>query len=152
MVFESTISEQRKVVHMASLVKSFDSEENLETFSLLWLDASVNNCQENVDAQHQLRTSINFLRTFEEVDQCEAYIRSKSKDDRIILITSGRLGQIIVPQIHSLRTLSSIYVYCKDKKLNEAWANQYKKVSSFPMIAVDWSMDCLGARSDCFIE
>ena len=113
---------------MSALVKSFDSEENLETFSLLWLDASVNNCQENIDAQHQLRTSINFLRTFEDIDPCETYIRSKSKDDRIILITSGRLGQIIVPRIHSLRPISAIYVYCKDKKLNEPWANQYKKV------------------------
>ena len=136
---------------MSSLVKSFDSEENLETFSLLWLDASVNNCQENIDAQHQLRTSINFLRTFEDVDQCEAYIRSKSKDDRIVLITSGRLGHIIVPRNHSLRPLSSIYVYCKDKKINEAWANQYKKVSSWPMVDALLKMDNLGARSDCFI-
>jgi tetratricopeptide (TPR) repeat protein len=103
-------------------------EENLETFSLIWLDASVNDAQENLDAQQQLRTSINFLKTFEDGDVCEKYIRTTAKDDRIVLIISGRLGQIIVPRIHSLRQIISIYVYCKDKKRNEAWANQFKKI------------------------
>jgi hypothetical protein len=112
-------------------VVSCGIEENLETFSLIWLDASVNDSGENIDAQQQLRTSINFLKTFEDSDRCEEYIRSKAKDDRIVLITSGRLGQIIVPRIHSLRQITSIYVYCKDKKINEAWANQFKKVNKY---------------------
>jgi hypothetical protein len=110
---------------------SFITEENLETFSLLWLDASVNDVQENIDAQQQLRTSINYLKTFEDGDKCEEYIRSVPKDDRIILIISGRFGEIIVPRIHSLRQISSIYVYCKDKKRHETWANQFKKVNQY---------------------
>ncbi|CAM4923075.1 unnamed protein product [Rotaria socialis] len=107
---------------------TFMIEENLETFSLIWLDASVNETQENIDAQHQLRTSINFLKTFDDADKCETYIKSLQRDDRVVLIASGRLGQIIVPRIHSLRQLAAIYVYCKDKKRNELWANQFKKV------------------------
>ncbi|CAF3522958.1 unnamed protein product [Rotaria sp. Silwood1] len=103
-------------------------EENLETFSLLWLDASVNDTQENIDAQHQLRTSINFLKIFEDADKCEQYIRSVPKDDRIVFIVSGRFGEIIVPRIHSLRQVSAIYVYCKDKKRNELWSHELKKV------------------------
>lgn len=113
---------------MTATVTSINVEENLETFFLLWLDASVNESEENIDAQQQLRTSINYLKTFEDSDQCEEYIRSRSKDDRIVLIISGRFGKIIVPKIHSLRQISSIYVYCKDKKRNETWANQFKKV------------------------
>jgi hypothetical protein len=54
-----------------------------------------------------------------------------SKDDRIVLIISGRFGEILVPRIHSLRQVSSIYVYCKDKKRNEPWANQFKKVNKY---------------------
>ena len=104
--------------------------QNLETFFLLWLDASVNSSSENVDAQLQLRSSIHYLRTFEDGDECENYIRSVSKHDRVVLIVSGRLGATVVPRIHSLRQLASVYVYCKDKKRNEEWANHFKKVGA----------------------
>jgi len=120
-----------KSVRMTGMTISFITGENLETFSLLWLDASVNDVQENIDAQQQLRTSINYLKTFEDGDKCEEYIRSVPKDDRIVLIISGRFGEIIVPRIHSLRQISSIYVYCKDKKRHEKWANQFKKVNQY---------------------
>lgn len=116
---------------MAGILKSFNAEENLETFSLLWLDAAVNNDQENIDAQRQLRASINFLKIFADGEQCEAHVRAVPKDDRIVLITSGRLGQIIVPRIHPLRQISAIYVYCKDKKINEPWASRFKKVGEY---------------------
>src|ERR1700722_4333463 len=101
----------------AALTTSITSGgNNLETFSLVWLDASVNGSKENIEAQQRLRTSINHLKTFENSDQCEKYIRSVSKDDRIVLIVSGQLGREIVPRIHKLRQVFSIYVYCMDKK------------------------------------
>jgi hypothetical protein len=100
-----------------------------ETFSLIWLDATVNNSQENINAQHQLRKSINHLKTFTDSDQCERYIRSVSVDDQIVLVVSGHLGQVIVPRIHRLRQISSIYVYCMDKAKNEQWSNQFEKVN-----------------------
>ena len=105
-----------------------DEKENLEPFFLLWLDASVNTSDENIKAQKTLRESINFLRTFEDPDVCEQYIRSISPYDQIIFIVSGRLGKIVVPHIHCLRQVSAIYVYCHDKKLNEEWSKPFKKV------------------------
>lgn len=116
---------------MTDATTSFVTKENLETFSLIWLDASVNDSSENVDAQRQLRTSIHFLITFEDGEKCEEYIRTVPRDDRIVLIISGRFGQTIVPRIHSLRQVSDIYVYCKDKKRNEVWAKEFKKVNKF---------------------
>jgi hypothetical protein len=101
---------------------------NLETFSLLWLDAKVNATEENRQAQKKLRQIINHLRTFDNQYQCEQYISFFSEQDRFILIVSGQLGRQIVPQIHRLRQLSAIYVYCRDKKLNEEWAKNYHKV------------------------
>ncbi len=40
-------------------------DENLETYSLIWLDAFVNTSEENFQAQKQLQTSINHLLTFD---------------------------------------------------------------------------------------
>jgi hypothetical protein len=102
---------------------------NLETFSLLWLDAQVNTTEENRQAQRKLRQIINHLRTFDDQNECEQYISYASNQDRFVLIVSGRLGRQIVPEIHHLRQLSAIYVYCSDKKLNEEWAKNYTKVS-----------------------
>lgn len=115
---------------MTGSTASFVVEENLETFSLIWLDAAVNDSQENLDAQQQLRTSINYLKTFDNDAIFEEYVRSTSKDDRIVLIISGRFGVTVVPKIHPLRQITSIYVYCQDKKRNEAWAKEFKKVRS----------------------
>ena len=103
-------------------------DNNLETYSLIWLDAKVNS-QQNINVQQQLRSSINHLETFEQSDQCEQHIRSLSSQDRIVLIVSGRLGQQVVPRIHQLRQISSIYVYCMGKERNEQWANQFNKVN-----------------------
>jgi hypothetical protein len=104
-------------------------KQNLETYFLIWLDDEVNSFNENVKVQQQLRRSINHLTTFDDDNKCEEYIRSVPKDDRIILIVSDQLGQKIVPRIHQLRQVSSIYVYCMNKKQNEQWAQQFSKVS-----------------------
>ena len=99
--------------------------QNFETYCLIWLDASANDSTENVEAQKQIRTSINHLLTFEDDQQCLKYIKKTSKDDRIVLIVSGRLGQIIVPKIVQYRQITSIYIYCMNKQLNQQWAQNY---------------------------
>jgi plasmid stabilization system protein ParE len=103
-------------------------DDNLETFSLLWLDTDVNATEENRQAQLQLRQIINHLKTFDNSQQCHQYILSIPAQDRVVLIVSGRLGRQLVPQIHDLRHISSIYVYCRDKEGNERWAKGFNKV------------------------
>jgi hypothetical protein len=108
--------------------------DNLETFSLLWLDAFVHKSKENVDAQQRLRSIINHLKIFDDIQQCEEYIRQMSHDDRLVLISSGRLGQELVPRIHQLRHVFSIYVYCMDKVRNEMWAKNFRKVITISVL------------------
>ncbi len=106
-------------------------KKNLETYFLIWLDVTVNTSEENIEAQQQLRTSINHLTTFDDENECEEYIRSISKDDRIVLIVSGQLGQQFVPRIHQLQQIFSIYVYCMNKIENEKWTPNFNKVRMF---------------------
>jgi hypothetical protein len=68
--------------------------------SIVWLDASVNNTQENVNAQQMLRIPTNHLKTYTDDKSCEK-------------------GQLIVLRIHSLVQVSAIFVYCTDKKNEE---------------------------------
>ena len=108
---------------------SKSTDENLESLSLIWLDAEVNNSKDNIDVQKRLRSVINYLKTFQDIIECEEYIRSVPDGDRLLLIVSGGLGQELVPRIHKLRQILSIYVFCFDRKKHEEWTNKYCKVS-----------------------
>ncbi|CAF0974270.1 unnamed protein product [Rotaria sordida] len=103
---------------------------NLETFSLVWLDSSINDSQDNLHTQQQLRTIINHLRTFDNSYDCEHYIRSVSNHDRIVIIVSGLSGRQLVPRIHNLRQVCSIYVYCMDRKTNAQWTKNFTKIQA----------------------
>ncbi len=103
---------------------------NLESFACLWLDQNIDSTQGNRDTQKELRHVINHLRTFDNSDECEKYIRQINQE-KVILIVSGSLGQEIVPRLHDLPQLSACYVFCKDKKRNEEWASKYLKVKYF---------------------
>ncbi|CAF1244539.1 unnamed protein product [Adineta steineri] len=113
-------------ISRSSLLSSIG--ENLEIFSVIWLDLSTNNIHENIDIQHQLRSIINYLKLFEDIDDCEQYIRSLSKDDRIVILTNENLALDITSRIHQLRRISSIYIYSIDNEKDYEWTNQYKKI------------------------
>jgi len=110
------------------------SSDNLETFSIWWLDAEINN-QENQEAQKKLRSIINNLKTWQCPKKFVENVERLSRDDRIVMIVSGRMGSEVVPRVHSLQQISSIYVYCMNKKANDQWAQEYRRVLVFFLIS-----------------
>ncbi|CAF5136485.1 unnamed protein product, partial [Rotaria sp. Silwood1] len=56
-----------------------------------------------------------------------ARVRYIHEGDLTILIVSGRMGRIVVPEMQTLRQVSSIYVYCYDKAANEKWSRSFSK-------------------------
>jgi hypothetical protein len=103
-------------------------EMHLEIFCLVWLDASSSG-KDGRDTEQQLRSIINHLKKFQDVASCKKYINARSSKERVVMIVSGRLGREIVPSIHHLRQVISIYVYCMDKEGNKKWAQDYRKVN-----------------------
>lgn len=98
----------------------------VEIFSLIWLDASPVETRNT----EKLRAIINHLKKFQDVESCQHFIKNLSKNDRLMMIVSAQLGREIVPEIHGLQQVISIYVYCKNQKGAEKWASKYKKVYS----------------------
>ena len=119
---------------MASLLSidplTNDNDDNVEIFSLIWLDTNVHT-EENQDMQQRLRPIINHLKKFQDGEECKQYIQQRQKDDRIVLIVGGQLGQGVVPSIHKLRQVSAIYVSSKDKENDEQWGHEFTKVGLF---------------------
>jgi len=126
---------------------TYQTDNNLESFALLWLDAQVDINEANRQAQKQLRNIINYLKTFDDENDCQQYILSVSPQDRVVLIVSGRLGQIIVPRLHQLRQIISIYIYCTNKQANEQWSKRFTKVQYFLQYSLNFSW-FVGQSSD----
>ncbi|CAF2156317.1 unnamed protein product [Rotaria magnacalcarata] len=103
-------------------------DSNLESFSCLWLDRSVNSTEDNIQTQKELRQVINHLRTFDNISECEQCIRQITKE-KVVLIVAGRAGLELVPRIHDLPQFSTCYVFCQDREGNEEWAQKYSKVN-----------------------
>ena len=118
---------------MATSVPSIDdlqantNNQHLKIFSLIWLDANTD-LEGNRNAEQRLRAIINCLMKFQDVKKCQEYIEKQSEKARLIVVVSGRLGQEIIPSIHNIRQVVSIYVYCMDKKSHEQWARNFEKV------------------------
>ncbi|CAF2096809.1 unnamed protein product [Rotaria magnacalcarata] len=110
--------------------EDFDTNNDdryLGLFCLIWLDANIN-AKETRDTEQNLRSIINNLKKFQDVKQCQEFIERRSQNDRLILIVSGQLGKEIMPCIHKIRQVISVYVYCMNKKSNEKWACKFAKV------------------------
>ena len=94
-------------------------KNNLETFLIVWLNANVSKTQDNLDTLTELRASVNYIKTFDDLQECEAYIRN-FKREKIIFIVEGGFGHEFVLRTHDLSQLNCIYVYCLNKVSNEA--------------------------------
>lgn len=64
---------------------------------------------------------------FNDPVECRQFITTHSINP-IVLITSGRLGQDLIEQMHNLQQLSSIYIYCHEPSNYKQWAVGFKKV------------------------
>jgi len=129
--------------------KSCDDDKNLETFSLIWLDAEVNIKTYNIKAQEELRESMNQLKTYEYAEPCQNDIKSLSDKDRIIFLCSGSLGEKVVPNIHHLRQVYSIYIFCLNDERHRQWSREYIKVTGAILCFKNFILFCpLGSR--CF--
>jgi tetratricopeptide (TPR) repeat protein len=104
-------------------------DTDFEIFTLVWVDGAINE-PENKQTQNDLRKLSNQFKTFDNSNECKLYIQSLSIDERIMLIVSGQLGREIVPCIHKIEQIYTIYVYCFDAKTNGEWVKPYFKIKS----------------------
>ncbi|CAF2812392.1 unnamed protein product [Rotaria sp. Silwood2] len=100
---------------------------NLEDFTVIWLDASVNKSEDCLNTKAQLRSVINFIKTFDKMDECIDCIY-EYYTEKIFFIISGALGEQLVPDIHDLQQIQYIYIYCLNKDKHEQWVSNYPKI------------------------
>ncbi|CAF0842947.1 unnamed protein product [Adineta steineri] len=95
---------------------------------LIWLDSNID--ESNYDCQNTittLRRAVNDINTYTNGDQCLEFIQTMV-DNKVCLIVSGSLGQHIVPRVHKMSQVDSIFIFCGNKKYHEQWAKDWAKI------------------------
>ena len=99
-----------------------------QSYPLVWVDPSID--ESNSACQHtlqQLRTVANDITIFTDVDRCVAFLENVY-NEKVIVITSEELGQNLVPCIHSMAQVHTIYIFCNNRVLHEAWTEGWSKI------------------------
>ncbi|CAF2065521.1 unnamed protein product [Rotaria magnacalcarata] len=100
-----------------------------ESLRLILLDDSEDN-EGHRNTEEELRSIINHLEKFQDINKCQQYIENESQKYRFVLIVSGRLGKEIVPSIDKIRQVRSIYVFCMNQAYHKEWTWRFKKVKA----------------------
>ena len=96
---------------------------------LIWLDGNIDE-ESNAEYKRmitQLKRFVETVKTFTDSDQCVEFILTL-ENETVYMITSGSLGQRIVPRISPLRQMNWIFVFCGDQNRHEQWAKEWSKV------------------------
>ena len=100
----------------------------LQNFLLIWVGTNIT-LSDN-DFQHaleELRSMAYDVYIFNEVDECVDFL-TDIDIQHVSLITSGEIGQKLVPTIHSMPYLDGIYFLCDDEDQYVQWAKEWHKI------------------------
>ncbi|CAF1263165.1 unnamed protein product [Adineta steineri] len=102
--------------------------QQVQNVLLVWLDSNID--ETNDDCQNtitKLRYAINDIKTYTNVDQCLEFIQT-IVDKKVCMIIPGFFGQHIVPRVHNMSQVDSIFIFCGNKKRHEQWAKDWPKI------------------------
>ena len=96
---------------------------------LIWLDTDIDD-ENSADYRHmviQLRRVVNTVDAFTDGEECINFIETKN-NEKICMIISGSLGKHIVPRVHNMSQVDSIFIFCGNKKHHEKWVKDWPKI------------------------
>ncbi|CAF1483075.1 unnamed protein product, partial [Adineta steineri] len=102
--------------------------KQMQNVLLIWLDSNID--ETNHDCQNtitKLRRAVNDIHTYTNGDQSLGFIQTVV-DKKVCMIISGSLGQHIVPRVHNMSQVDSIFIFCGNKKYHEQWTKDWPKI------------------------
>ncbi|CAF5224588.1 unnamed protein product, partial [Rotaria magnacalcarata] len=95
---------------------------------VLWVDENIDS--NNPDCKNtlaQLHIVINEVKQCTKWKECIEWL-NKNREETFYVIVSGGLGQSLVPSIHSIPNLDSIYIFCGNQQRHEEWTRRWSKI------------------------
>ena len=103
--------------------------DTVQNFLVVWLEENIDEVNDT-DCQNtiiKLREVVNEVNTFTNMEECVTFINN-IKVERVFLISSDALGQTIVPIVHNMVQVNTIYIFCRNKLRHEQWTKQWFKI------------------------
>ncbi|CAF2123184.1 unnamed protein product [Rotaria magnacalcarata] len=101
---------------------------NVANFLLIWLDVPLDSKSNNGDkSREELQRLVHNIEMFSYSRLCIDFIKTV-KEEQIILIISGSLGERLIPDIHSMHMIHIIYIFCLNKANYQPPMENYSKV------------------------
>ncbi|CAF1320430.1 unnamed protein product [Rotaria sordida] len=124
----STLNQQSNSNRIPKGGRQIDTNEIIENFLLIWLDAEIDKSKEDYqNSIKHLRRTVNTVETFQDTEEC-IDCTSKLQDKKVFLIISGALCQTVVPRIHNMDQVHSIYVFYGKQENYIEWAKDWSKI------------------------
>ncbi|CAF3864337.1 unnamed protein product [Rotaria sp. Silwood1] len=99
-----------------------------ENYIVIWVDGNID--LENEDCQNtlvQLRDIANDIIICTEMTQCIIFLNDID-DEKAFVISSGAVGQHLMPDIHDMPQIDAIYIFSGNKQRYEAWSKNWTKI------------------------
>lgn len=127
-----------RCLHHDALLDSHSTRPENDV-SLVWLDTNLHQRASNIDTEIKLKNLIDYIRVFDRVDACERYIKQIGRlnnsdymrKEKLLVLISTALAPTIIPHLHDLSQVKSIYVFGKAKTISKAhqdWLRKFPKV------------------------
>ncbi|CAF0851251.1 unnamed protein product [Adineta steineri] len=102
--------------------------QRMQNVLLIWLDNNIN--ESNADCSNtikQLKRVVNNINTFTDGDQCVEFIQTIN-NNKVCMIVSGSLGKHVVPHVHDMSQVDTIFIFCNNQEWHKQWAKEWPKI------------------------
>ena len=100
----------------------------VQNFLLIWVDANIaSSSEDSQKTLRKLRHVVNDINVFSDLEECVTFLEDVHME-KAFVITSGSLGQQVVPLIHPMAQVDTIYIFCGDKRRHGEWTKSWPKV------------------------
>jgi hypothetical protein len=114
-------AKRTSTVPKSGMPQSLVNIQRMQNVLLIWLDNKIDNNNEDCrNTVTELRRVVNEVNTYTDGDQCIQFIDTIT-NNKVCMIISGSLGQLIVPRVHNMSQLDSIFIFCGNKACHEQW-------------------------------
>ncbi|CAF1432297.1 unnamed protein product [Adineta steineri] len=125
---------QAKAEHVSNFSK--DAAENrrrinmqrIQNVILIWLDNNINENDADCDNTiKQLKRVVNNVNTFTDGEECVDFIQTIS-NNKICMIVSEALAKHIVPHVHDLSQVHTIFIFENSQEWHRQWTKEWPKI------------------------
>ncbi|CAF1101432.1 unnamed protein product [Adineta steineri] len=134
---KSTISVQTSTQANDKQASSFSKDatanrrmnmQRMQNVLLIWLDNNIN--ENNADCSNtikQLKRVVNNVNTFTDSEECIEFIQTIN-NNKVCTIVSGSLGKHILPHVHDMSQVDTIFVFCNNQEWHKQWVKKWPKI------------------------